>query len=185
MPQNKKQPPGEENIGGNGNRWGWIDGGHLLESCHGLLQVPSTDKGLGKDGQSDRSTHQYQLQGSVDFRDLRRLDFSRWKREIPVASHSLRWGERDPTVVDGRDSQANITTEDNNSQPHCRKYQVRLDIAFQEGPIVPGRDPFTAKQATPIVIRSLSAIGSMIVPTTVCRLYFRAIQPSTRSVIPA
>lgn len=48
-----------------------------------------------------------------------------------------------------------------------------------------GSAPFTARQTVRMVIKVLSAIGSMTVPTTVWRFHFRAIQPSTRSVMPA
>lgn len=48
-----------------------------------------------------------------------------------------------------------------------------------------GNAPLTAKQTVRMVMRALSAIGSMTVPTTVCLFHFRAIQPSSRSVMPA
>lgn len=50
---------------------------------------------------------------------------------------------------------------------------------------IPGNAPLTAKQTVKIVISILSAIGSITVPTTVCKFHFRAIHPSTRSVMPA
>lgn len=50
---------------------------------------------------------------------------------------------------------------------------------------LPGRTSFTAKQIVTTVMRALSAIGSITVPTTVCRPHLLAIQPSTRSVTPA
>ena len=50
---------------------------------------------------------------------------------------------------------------------------------------LPGRTSLTAKQIVTTVMRALSAIGSITVPTTVCRFHFLAIQPSTRSVMPA
>ena len=49
----------------------------------------------------------------------------------------------------------------------------------------PGKRPLIDKVTVRMVIRNLSAMGSMTLPTTVCSLYLRAIHPSTKSVIPA
>ena len=90
---------------------------NLLESSHSLAQMPSTDKRLRDHRQRNRTTYQHQLQGRVDLRDLSRLDFGRGKREVPVPSHRLRLRQRNPTVVDCRDSQTNVATQDDHSEP--------------------------------------------------------------------
>jgi len=48
-----------------------------------------------------------------------------------------------------------------------------------------GKAPLIARQTVKIVMSVLSAMGSITVPTTVCRFHRRAMYPSTRSVIPA
>lgn len=50
---------------------------------------------------------------------------------------------------------------------------------------VHGNAPLVARHTVSIVMRALSAKGSIMVPTTVLRFHRRAIQPSSRSVIPA
>jgi hypothetical protein len=55
------------------------------------------------------------------------------------------------------------------------------EIAFH----IPGNAPLTARHTVNIVMRILSAIGSIIVPTTVLRFHLLAIQPSTKSDRPA
>lgn len=54
-------------------------------------------------------------------------------------------------------------------------------IAFH----VPGNAPLTARHTVKMVMRILSAMGSIIVPTTVLRFHLLAIHPSTRSDRPA
>lgn len=49
----------------------------------------------------------------------------------------------------------------------------------------PGKPPFIARATVKTVMRVLSAMGSMTVPTTVPWFHFRAIHPSRRSVMPA
>jgi hypothetical protein len=100
---------------------------NLLESSHSLAQMPSTDKRLRDHRQRNRATHQDQLQSSVDLRDLSRLDFRRGQREVPVPGHSLRLRQRNPTIVDSRDSQTNIATEDDHSEPD---YSMRQSMSM-------------------------------------------------------
>lgn len=52
-------------------------------------------------------------------------------------------------------------------------------------PHVPGNAPLTARHTVNMVMRILSAIGSMMVPTTVLRFHLLAIHPSTKSDRPA
>lgn len=50
---------------------------------------------------------------------------------------------------------------------------------------VPGSAPLTASVTVRMIMRALSAIGSMTLPATVWSFHFLASQPSTRSVMPA
>lgn len=50
---------------------------------------------------------------------------------------------------------------------------------------LPGSSPFVARQTVNMVMSNLSAMGSMMLPTTVCRFQRRAIQPSNKSETPA
>lgn len=68
----------------------------------------------------------------------------------------------------------------------CHKSKARSMENFLYGHAhVPGKAPLIAKTTTTIVIRALSAMGSTMVPTTVCMFHRRAIHPSARSVMPA
>jgi hypothetical protein len=70
--------------------------------------------------QADRGSDKDQLQSSVDLGDLGGLHLSRGKGEIPIASHRLWRRQGDPAIVDSRDSQTNIATEDDDGQPHYK-----------------------------------------------------------------
>ena len=51
--------------------------------------------------------------------------------------------------------------------------------------IIHGMAPLIASVTVRMIIKALSAIGSITLPATVCSFHLRAIHPSTRSVIPA
>lgn len=94
-------------------------GRYSLKCSHGFAQMPGTNNCLRNHGESDRATHKDQLQSRVDLRDLSGLHLGRRKRKVPVPGHRLGRRQRDPAVVDGRDGQTDIATENDNSEPYC------------------------------------------------------------------
>lgn len=65
------------------------------------------------------NAHESQLQEGVVLADGRRVDLSRGERKIPIAHESLRWRQRDPPVVDGRDGQGDVSAKNDYSEPYC------------------------------------------------------------------
>lgn len=86
-----------------------IEKDHSLHNCQGIPSYSRYDRCKCS------NAHQSKLEERVILADGRGVDLCRGKREIPISHERLWWRQGDPSVVDGRETKANISTENDGS----------------------------------------------------------------------